>query len=57
MIFYLRGKGTTFQLRNQDFSYIYAIKILKKERFIFQTLLSLLYIYVKCRIFAKLFKQ
>ena len=44
MIFYLRGKGTTFQLRNQDFSYIYAIKILKKEKFILQTLLSLLYI-------------
>ena len=34
MIFYLRGKGTTFQLRNQDFPYIYAIKILKKEIFI-----------------------
>ena len=31
MIFYLRGKGTTFQLRIQDFSYIYAIKILKKR--------------------------
>ena len=44
MIFYLRGKGTTFQLRNQGFSYIYAIKILKKEIFIFQTLFSLLYI-------------
>lgn len=44
MIFYLRGKGTTFQLRNQDFPYIYAIKILKKETFIFQTLFSLLYI-------------
>ena len=27
MIFYLRGKGTTFQLRNQDFPYIYAIKL------------------------------
>ena len=34
MIFYLRGKGTTYQLRIQDFSYINAIKILKKERFI-----------------------
>ena len=41
MIFYLRGKGTTFQLRNQDFPYIYAIKILKKEIFIFQSFLSL----------------
>ena len=44
MIFYLRGKGTTFQLRNQDFPYIYAIKILKEEIFIFQSFLSLHYI-------------
>ncbi len=44
MIFYLRGKGTTFQLRNQDFPYIYAIKILKKERFILQTPLFLAHI-------------
>ena len=44
MIFYLRGKGTTFQSRNQNFTYIYAIKILKKEIFIFQTPFFLLYI-------------
>ena len=31
MIFLFARQGTTFQLRNQDFPYIYAIKILKKR--------------------------
>ena len=45
MIFYLRGKGTTFQLRIQDFSYIYAIKILKKrDIYLPNSLFSTLYI-------------
>ena len=45
MIFYLRGKGTTFQLRNQDFPYIYAIKILKKKRYLSSKLSFLYFIY------------
>ena len=44
MIFYLRDKGTTFQLRNQDFPYIYAIKILKK-RYLSSKLSFLYFIY------------
>lgn len=41
MIFYLRRKGTTFQLRNQSFSIIYTIKILKKRGITQEQALSL----------------